>query len=258
MAEGRARKIWALAGATIHIPRSLLMLGAEPTVVKVPTPSFLIEHPKGLVLFDTGCNPKILDDPVAYWGPMAAAMPFDWNKNETLDKQIERVGYKTSDIKYVVLSHGHLDHAGGLTYFPQATFIAGAGELRYSYWPDPDRRWAFILEDFVPTRGYRWTEFGHDQDLFGDGAVTFLYTPGHTPGECSILVNLPNRRVLITGDTVHTRASLDNEVSMPLSVNHGQAMASLKRIKAIRDIGGAQIWITHDPDDWKECPHQLD
>ena len=116
MAEGRARKIWALPGATVSIPRSLLMV-SEPTIVKVPTPSFLIEHPKGLVLFDTGCNPKILDDPVAYWGPMAAAMPFEWNKSETLDKQIERVGYKPGDVKYVVLSHGHLDpRADSLTF----------------------------------------------------------------------------------------------------------------------------------------------
>ncbi|HTW86484.1 MAG TPA: N-acyl homoserine lactonase family protein [Candidatus Binataceae bacterium] len=258
MPEGKARKMWALPGAMVDIPRSMLMLGAEPAPVTVPTPSFLIEHPKGLVLFDSGCNPKILDDPVGYWGPMAAGMPFKWSKQETLDKQIERVGYKASDVKYVVLSHGHLDHAGGLAYFPDAKFIVGAGELRYAYWPDPDRRWAFILEDFLPTRGFQWIELGQDQDLFGDGAVTFLYTPGHTPGECSIVVNLPNRRVLVTGDTVHTRAAFENEVSMPFSVNHMQAMASLKRIKSMRDLGGAQIWITHDPDDWRENPHQID
>jgi glyoxylase-like metal-dependent hydrolase (beta-lactamase superfamily II) len=64
--------------------------------------------------------------------------------------------------------------------------------------------------------------------------------------------------VLVTGDTVHARAALDNEISMPFSVNQMQAMASLKRIKAMRDLGGAQIWITHDPDDWRENPHQLD
>jgi N-acyl homoserine lactone hydrolase len=258
MADGKARRMWALPGATVTIPRSLLMIGAEPEPVLIPTPSFLIEHPKGLVLFDSGCNPKILDDPVAYWGPMAAGMPFQWTKSETLDKQIERVGHKVSDVKYVVLSHGHLDHAGGLAYFPNATFIAGAGELRYSYWPDPDRRWAFILEDFLPTRGFKWFEFGHDQDLFGDGAVTFLYTPGHTPGECSLLVNLPNRRIIVTGDAIHTRTSLENEISMPLSVDHAQAMVSLKRLKAMRDLSGVQIWITHDPDDWRENPHQLD
>jgi glyoxylase-like metal-dependent hydrolase (beta-lactamase superfamily II) len=120
MPEGKARRMWALPGAMVDIPRSMLMLGAEPVPVTIPTSSFLIEHPKGLVLFDSGCNPKILDDPVAYWGPMAAGMPFKWTRQETLDKQIERVGYKTSDVKYVVLSHGHLDHAGGLAYFPEA------------------------------------------------------------------------------------------------------------------------------------------
>jgi glyoxylase-like metal-dependent hydrolase (beta-lactamase superfamily II) len=258
MADGKAQKIWALPGAMVTLPKSLLMVGADQSPVTLPAPSFLIEHPKGLILFDTGCNPKILDDPVAYWGPMAAHLPFEWKKSDTLDKQIERVGYKATDVKYVVLSHGHLDHAGGLAHFPNAKFIAGAGELRYAYWPDPDRRWAFILEDFLPTRNYQWIELGQDQDLFGDGAVTFLYTPGHTPGECSILVNLPHRRVIITGDTVHTRASLEHEIAMPFSVNHMQARQSLQRIKSIRDISGAQVWITHDPDDWKENPRELD
>src|SRR5882724_8894643 len=210
MVQAKAKKMWALPGAELTAPTSLLMHGGDDTLVQLPCPSFLIEHPKGLVLFDTGCNPKIID------------------------------------------------HAGGLTYFPNATFIVGAGELRYAYWPDPDRRWAFILNDYLPTRAYRWIELDRDLDLFGDGALQFLYTPGHTPGESTLLVNLSNRQILLPGDSVHLRAALEQEATMGLDTDPIASLKSLQRIKAIRDMHGATVWITHDPDDWKEHPHVIE
>lgn len=258
MASGKAKRMWALPGAELTAPKSLLMHGGDDTLINLPCPSFLIEHPKGLVLFDTGCNPKVIDDPVGYWGEVAKNLPLKWSKNETLDKQIQGLGYKTDDIKYVVLSHSHLDHAGGLTYFPKARFVVGAGELRYAYWPDPDRRWAFIVNDYLPTRNYDWLELNQDFDLFGDGAVQFLFTPGHTPGECSLLVNLPNRSFLLVGDTVHLRDAAETEATMPIDTDPIQSVYSIKRIKAIRDMHGATMWITHDPADWKEYPHKVE
>jgi glyoxylase-like metal-dependent hydrolase (beta-lactamase superfamily II) len=258
MADGKAKKMWALPGAQLTAPASLLMHGGGDTLLDLPCPSFLIEHPKGLVLFDTGCNPKVIDDAVGYWGEVAKALPIKWSKADTLDKQIQGVGYKPSDVKYVILSHSHLDHSGGLTYFPKAKFLVGAKELQYAYWPDPDRRWVFILDDFVPTRRYDWLELDRDFDLFGDGALQFLYTPGHTPGECSLLVNFPNRTYLLTGDTVHLRAAIDQEATMPLDTDPIASVKSIKIIKAIRDMQGATVWITHDPEDWKEHPHRVE
>jgi glyoxylase-like metal-dependent hydrolase (beta-lactamase superfamily II) len=259
MAQGKAKKMWALPGAELTAPASLLMHGGDPAMLlQCPCPSFLIEHEKGLVLFDTGCNPKIIDDAAGYWGDVAAHLPVKWSKADTLDKQIQGVGYKPSDVKYVILSHSHLDHSGGLTYFPKAKFLVGAGELRYAYWPDPDRRWAFILNDFLPTRAYDWQELNCDFDLFGDGALQFLYTPGHTPGECTLVANFANRKIVLPGDTVHLRAALDQEATMPVDVDPVTATLSLKRIKALRDITGATVWITHDPEDWKEHPHRIE
>ncbi len=258
MKHGNAKKMWALPGAELTAPASLLMHGGDDTLVQVPCPSFLIEHPKGLVLFDTGCNPGIIEDPVRYWGEAAAHLPIKWSKADTLDKQIEGVGYKTSDVKYVILSHAHLDHSGGLTYFPKAKFLVGANELRYAYWPDNDRRWAFILDDFLPTRGYDWLEPAQDFDLFGDGALQLLLTPGHTPGETTLVVNLPNRQIILPGDTVHLRAALDQQMTMGMDFNPVLSMQSIQRVKALRDMHGGTVWITHDPDDWKEHPHVIE
>ena len=72
MAEAKVKRMWALPGAELTVPRSLLMHGGDQSLVTVPCPSYLIEHPKGLVLFDTGCHPKVVDDAVGYWGEIAA------------------------------------------------------------------------------------------------------------------------------------------------------------------------------------------
>ena len=68
MAEGKAKRMWALPGAELTAPASLLMHGGSDELLQLPCPSFLIEHAKGLVLFDTGCNAKVIDDAVGYWG----------------------------------------------------------------------------------------------------------------------------------------------------------------------------------------------
>ena len=158
-------------------------------------------------------------------------------------------------VKYVVVSHLHLDHSGGMFMFPKAKFLIMANELRYAYWPDPDRRWAFIFDDFVPTRAFDWLELDGDFDLFDDGSLHLLKTPGHTPGESSLYVRLPNRKIVLCGDTTHLRAALEAEATMPLDTDPVQATLSIKRLKAIRDMHEATIWISHDPDDWAELPH---
>src|ERR1700676_4835252 len=89
MAESKVRRMWALPGAQLSAPMSLLMQGGDSTMLDLPCPSFLIEHPKGLVLFDTGCNPKVIDDAVGYWGEMAAHLPLVWKKCEPLDQKIK-------------------------------------------------------------------------------------------------------------------------------------------------------------------------
>jgi len=255
MPDGKAKRMWALPNAELTVPRSLLMHGGSNDLVTVPCPAYLIEHPKGLVLFDTGCHPDVAVDPVAYWGPFAQALQVSYPKEMLLDRQIQGLGYKMSDIKYVVVSHLHLDHTGYMHAFPNAKFLIMANELRYGYWPDADRRGAFILNDILPTRNFNWIELDSDFDLFDDGSLCMLKTPGHTPGESSLYVRLPNRKILLVGDTIHLRAQLDTGATMPLDTDPTQAALSIQRCKAIRDMHEATVWITHDPEDWAELPH---
>ena len=88
-------------------------------------------------------------------------------KEMLLDRQITALGYKMSDIKYVVISHLHLDHTGYMHAFPNAKFLIMADEIRYAYWPEPHLRDVFVFKDIVPTRGFDWLELNGDFDIFG-------------------------------------------------------------------------------------------
>ncbi len=252
MSIAKCRRMWGLSGAQFTIPP----MGAErPQPFTFVCPPILIEHEKGLVLFDTGCHPKIMDDIVGYWGDFWKMIEVKFSAADTIETQIRGLGYKLDDVRYVVLSHLHMDHTGGMALFPNAKFLVGSNEIRFAYWADPIQRQFFIMDDLIPTRGFNWLEVDQDYDLFGDGSLQMLKTPGHTPGECTLLVTLPSRKFVLTGDTVHTRQDLAEEKPMMIDYDPAQAVQSLKRLKQLRDQHNATIWIPHDIDDWHDFPH---
>lgn len=249
----------AMPGAMLSMKESELMIGGRDEMRDIPAPTFLIEHPKGLVLFDTGVNPKVAQDPEAYWGRAAKFLNVRFTPELAVDRQVAAHGYKPEEVKYVVISHLHLDHAGGLALFPNATFFTIKGELAHAYWPERRLRHAFILGDILPTRGFKWEEFTGDTDLFGDGSLQLLRTTGHTPGECSLFVRFRNSEpVILTGDTVHLRAQLKTLTPMPSDYDQNDAVESIRRLKRIEDLGLARLWVSHDPGDWDKYPHDMD
>jgi glyoxylase-like metal-dependent hydrolase (beta-lactamase superfamily II) len=225
----------------------------------MPCPSFLVEHPRGLVLFDTGVSPKGLADPERWFPDLVARFGFDCDADLGVDVQLRSLGYRTDQVSYVVPSHLHLDHAGGLYLFPDATFLIGAGEMDFAYHPDGGTRAYFLLDDIAPTRGFRWIETNQDFDLFGDGSVRILYSPGHTPGSLALFVRLPSRNLILTGDTCHFRTEVEAGACLPDMLNdHAEGNATLRRLMLYRDAWDADIWIAHDIDDWNSWPHAPD
>src|SRR5260370_7405500 len=109
MAEGKAKRMWAMPGAVFVVPQSSLMAGGSNEIIEVPVPSFLIEHPKGLVLYDTGSHPKVAEDVASYWGEMFRNM-VRFSKDLTVDNQIKALGYKLTDVNSFLISHLHIAH----------------------------------------------------------------------------------------------------------------------------------------------------
>jgi len=254
--SGVAKRLWALDSPTFTIDSGILMVGASGTVT-IPMPAYLIEHPKGLVLFDTGLVPDASDDPEGIYGGLASFLGLQYAPEQRVDRQIQALGYKLTDVTHVVASHTHFDHTGGLYLFPHAKLYVGAGDLRFAYWPDPAGAAFFRPADLDPTRSFDWRHIpeGIDHDLFGDSSVVILSTPGHTPGELSLLVRLPSRNFVLTGDTVHLRAALEAEIPMPYDSNTEVAIRSIQRLKLLRESADATVWITHDPEDWADFGH---
>jgi N-acyl homoserine lactone hydrolase len=221
--------------------------------MKIQVPSYLIEHKRGLVMFDTGLDPAAADDPERYYPTLHRSMNLQFLQEQRTDRQIQDLGYKLSDVTHVVASHLHLDHVGALHLFKEAQIFVGDGELQYAMWPHPTHLHLYQREALDRMRNYSWRQLhGTDFDLFGDGSLVLLSTPGHTPGELSLLVRLPNRTIILTGDTVHTREALERELTFPMDLDSRLARRSIQRLKLLRDSLGADVWIAHDPEDWAE------
>ncbi len=245
-----AQKLWALPGAFITLDKGLILLGHSGPVA-LPIPVFLIQHERGLVLFDTGIATDAWEDARATYGPLLDIFAIECPPENHLLRQLERVGFTADDVTHVVISHSHFDHTGGMHLFPQAKFYMSEEDLRYAFWPDRFCAGFFRAEDLERTRGFDWHPLREDLDLFGDGSIQILRTPGHTHGELSMLLRLPTKRFVLTADSVHLRASLEQHTPCPVDLDTASAVRSIERLRQIADANEADIWVMHDTEDWE-------
>jgi N-acyl homoserine lactone hydrolase len=195
---------------------------------------YLIKHAQGWLLWDTGLADAIAAMPEGQ-RPADPRMTH-WRRPKTLAGELEKLGVKPADIKFVAVSHTHPDHVGNVTMFPQSTLLVQQAEYD---WPAP------VGPRFKPEHPVN--KLSGDHDVFGDGSVSIIATPGHTPGHQSLLVKLPKTgAVLLTGDAVHFKENWDNRRVPELNFNKEQSAASLQRIADILAKENAQLWINHD------------
>ncbi len=219
----------------------------------VPVPYFLIEHPEGYVLFDTGNAYETVHNKHEHWGSAAEAYDPVMSEEEWVVNAIQKVGVKPEDIKYVVLSHLHLDHAGGVGHFPNARYVVQRKELHFAYVPDPYMKAAYIRKDF--DKDVKWAILEGEQDdnfdLFRDGKIIVKFTPGHTPGHQSLLLNLEKTGpMLLTADSCYTTENLDEDVLPGLVADPISTVKTIERFRLMREQG-VKIVTGHDPEAWK-------
>jgi len=192
---------------------------------------YLIKHPRGYMMWETGVGDEI------------AALPEGrgtftrWRLARTLASQLQELGLKPSDVKYVAASHTHFDHIGDVELFPEAMLLVQKAEYE---WPSQSGGPRFKPEHPV-------TKLEGDLDVFGDGSVTLLSTPGHTPGHQSILLRLAKSgTILISGDAAHFKENWTERRVPSFNVDKDKSLASMERIAGILARENAQLWVHHD------------
>jgi glyoxylase-like metal-dependent hydrolase (beta-lactamase superfamily II) len=193
---------------------------------------YLIKHAQGWLLWDTG-----LGDAVAGMADGQKSNAGVWINKKTLASQLAEIGVKPSDIRYLALSHSHGDHVGNFDMFPQSTLLVQKAEYD---WTQPNGAPRFPKErPAMPVVG--------DHDVFGDGSVTLISTPGHSPGHQCLLVKLPKTgAILLSGDSVHTKANWDNHRAPEQNFDHAQSLRSLDRMAEVLKDNNAVLWIAHE------------
>ena len=226
-------------------------------ILEFPVAMYIIDHPRGLLLYDTGMNAAVSDGKCeSYWGKglCSAFMPIQ-RRDQVIDKWLEKFGYSVDDVKYVVTSHMHLDHAGNMEMFPKAVHVLQKAELKAAWWPEKFQRAAFVLKDYDNARDFNYLQLDGDFDLFGDGSVVVLDTKGHTQGHQSLMVKLKNTGTLfLAGDAVYTP---ENEAGVipGITWNTYESMKSIDRLKMLRDSHQGSIWYSHGIAQYAEHKH---
>jgi glyoxylase-like metal-dependent hydrolase (beta-lactamase superfamily II) len=196
---------------------------------------YLIHHKsEGYILWDTGITDQLVALPS---GLNVPALGETWRRSKTLVAALADLGVKPADVRYVALSHVHPDHAGNVDKFPGATLLIQKAEWDYAM--------KLPQKPFSAEHKARLIE--GDKDLFGDGSLTFVSTPGHTPGHQSLLVHLEKTGyVVLSGDAVHFQSNWDNRRVPGFNYDKAQTLASMEKIARVLKEKGAQLWINHD------------
>ena len=231
-------------------PRELFLRG-EPGRLRVPIPSYLVEHPRGRLLFDTGLHPTLPADPEARIGAAARIFEVELAAGEDVAGRLEALEVDPAAVDWVVNSHLHFDHAGGNRCLPNARVLLQREEWAAAR--DADGIAANHYHPLDYDTGQEVVTVAGEHDVFDDGSVVCVPTPGHTPGHQSLRVRLAGGDAVLTGDACYLRRTLE-ELHLPSVVyDAAQMLHSLERLRALRDAG-ARIFYGHDPEFWATVP----
>lgn len=242
------------SGSLGGFPKAALQIGATGNIDWAPVSFYVIKHPKGVVMFDTGNNDKTITDADGWWGPLAKGFGLKMTKDDAIPVQLGKIGLKPDDVKYVAVGHLHLDHGGNVGQFKNSTLIAQDDEFKAAWWPDVGYSLYYIPGDFAETKNMKTIRLNGDLDLFDDGTVRLFRAPGHTPGSQFMVVKLKNTgTVILTSDCVYLTENLDKNLLPPIpgTFSPSDAYKTYAHIRQIRDVDNAKLFIGHDAELFK-------
>jgi glyoxylase-like metal-dependent hydrolase (beta-lactamase superfamily II) len=232
--------------------------------LRIPIVAFLLEHPTiGPMLIDTGFHSSVAIDGkgnLGFTGPLVFK-ELQFAQSEAVPAQLRERGIDPADVRFVLMTHLHIDHASALVDFPGATIVTSAAE-----WEAADSRGGALngyvrrqfdhaldyrLLDFEDDRTDSFATFGRGIDLFGDGSVHAVFTPGHTAGHTSYVLRLADREALIAGDAIYSMRTLGESVMPWRTHDEHNFKRSLREIQLfVKGSPDALVVPGHDLEHW--------
>lgn len=236
--------------ASWMVSASLMDVSAPPTPIRIVTLASIVEHPDGVVVIDTGVAPSTVQNP-----PPSEKDAFRDGtpmvpEGTGLVARLAANGLSPADVRYVVNTHLHLDHAGGNRSLPEATCLVRRAELTYAAHPCDARQAQEYPDGVADDKDGRWTVIDDDEwlDVFDDGTLLILPTPGHTPGHQSVLLRLRSGAVLLPGDAVWTAAMRASSRLPGLLWDEAQYRSSRRRLDDLAARTEARWLYPHEPE----------
>jgi N-acyl homoserine lactone hydrolase len=208
---------------------------------------WLIKHGNEWLLWDSGVPESSLNDPRG-WSTLPKLIVYHLDKS--LTDQLAEIGLKPRDIGRIAISHTHGDHIGNMGLFPNSTVVMQRTEYSWIHSPDGandnvNQLMALARELLGKPKNLQLID--GDTDLFGDGSVTLISTPGHTPGHESLLVHLKKSGfIVLSGDVAHSERNFQKDIVPSLNTDKAQSIASMERVRQLLATYNAKLFINHD------------
>ncbi|QHT71996.1 N-acyl homoserine lactonase family protein [Rhodocytophaga rosea] len=204
--------------------------------------AYLIRRQDEWILWDTGIEDDIIQEP----GGKVIAHNIRAVVVRTIRSQLADIGIAPEAISKVILSHAHFDHIGNTKLFPKATWYTQYQEYKAMFGPDY-ARYGYLPSLYENLKRAKMKLMNGDYDVYGDGSIKVISTPGHTPGHCSLLIRLPKiGPVMLAGDVAHFTYNLENHCVPSMNSDYTQSLNSMKRVEVIVQTEKAQLWLNHD------------
>ena len=214
-------------------------------------PCYVIRHPRGTMLWDTGVGDEFAKSKDSVLMDRKAGIRF--SLQTPLRDLLGQLGLAPADVQYVAFSHMHVDHAGNANMFPEATWILSRHEFEWAIKePAPT---GYNPAQYTAHRSVKTKLLDGETDVFGDGAVTIVPTPGHTPGHQSLVLKLQRAGTLIiSGDACHTHGNWEHRRTPPFNTDHQESVKSMDLLAARIGATHARFLVQHEPDDFAKLP----
>jgi glyoxylase-like metal-dependent hydrolase (beta-lactamase superfamily II) len=256
-------ELMAMTGGRVKAFRSIR--SPREDWLRVPVPVFLLEHPGvGKILVDTGLHASVAVDPKQNMGGLIGRLyKFEMQREQAAAAQLRARGVDPDEVKLVVMTHMHMDHASAISDFTEATYVLGEGEWAAFSRPRSTFQ-GYVKKQGTHAVDYRevvydtrlvnsYSTFGRSFDLFGDGSIRLVYTPGHSAGHQSLIVRLRNREALLAGDAIYFLDTLEHGRRGAFLADEHNWRRSLREIQLYRRQNpDALIIPSHDDKLWPQ------